>query len=104
MRSTIVPVCVLVVAMFIIVTTAAPTPPSELKPETVVAFDRCVRVAEGRMREDLHRRGFLVFDRLPPSRQPETCDRIRNGEIYIQQLHTREDGRFIEIPSGLIHR
>jgi len=90
--------------MFLIVTTAAPTPPLDLKAETVVAFDRYVRVTEARMQDDLHKHGFLVIDRLPPSRQPETCDRIRSGEIYIQQLQTREDGRSIEIPSGLIHR
>jgi len=82
--------------------TAVPTPPY-LKPETVVAFDRYIRVTEARMQDDLNNGGFLVIDRLPPSREPEACDRIRKGEIYIQQLHTREDGSAIEIPSGLIH-
>ena len=83
--------------------TAAPTPASDLKPETVVAFDRYVRATEVRMQEDRHNDGFLVIDRLPPSRQRKAYDHVRAGEIYIQQLHTREDGRSIDIPSGLIH-
>lgn len=103
MRLTIVPVCVLGAAMFIIATTAAPTPPSDLKPDTVVGFDRYARVTEARMQADLNNHGFLVIDRLPASRHRETCDRIRNGEIYLQRLHTLEDGHSIEIPGGLIH-
>jgi hypothetical protein len=82
---------------------AAPSPASDLEPETVVAFDRYVRVTEVRMQEDLHNDGFLVMDRLPPSHQRKAYDRIRNGEIYVQQLHTREGGGSIDIPNGLIH-
>jgi hypothetical protein len=82
---------------------APPTLATDLKPGTVVAFDRYVRVTEARMQDDVHNGGFLMIDRLPPSRQRKAHDRVRNGEIYIQQLHTLEDGRSIDIPSGLIH-
>jgi hypothetical protein len=83
--------------------TVAPTHASDLKPETVTAFDHYVRATEERMQDDLHNEGFLVIDRLPSSRQRKAYDRVRNGEIYIQQLHTREDSHSIDIPSGLIH-
>ncbi len=99
MRLALVLVCMLGLMFAPVATIHA----SDLKPETVAAFDRYVRATEARMQDDLHNDGFLVIDRLPPSRQRRAHDRVRNGEIYIQQLHTREDGRSIDIPSGLIH-
>jgi len=76
---------------------------SDLKDETVAAFDRYVRATEARMgNADMHD-GFLAIDRLPPSRQRRAYDRIHDGEIYYQQLRTREEGLPIEIPDGLIH-
>jgi hypothetical protein len=76
---------------------------SELKPETVVAFDRYIHVTENRMARDLHRDRFLAIDRLPDDRRQKTYERIQKGEIYIEQLHTLEDEHPIDIPSGLIH-
>jgi len=101
MRSVSVPICVL--AAMSVLPMVAPTPSSDLKPETVSAFDHYIRVTEARMQDDLHNDGFLVIDRLPPSPQRKAYDRVRNGEIYIQKLHTPEDGRSIDIPSGHIH-
>lgn len=83
--------------------TGTPAPASDLKPETVAAFDRYVRATEARMQEDLQNDGFLVIDRLPPSRQHKAYDRVHDGELYIQQLRTREEGQGIEIPGGMIH-
>lgn len=55
------------------------------------------------MQDDLQNDGFLVIDRLPPSRQRKAYDRVHDGELYIQQLRTREEERRIEIPDGMIH-
>ena len=41
---------------------------SELKPETVVAFDRYIHVTENRMARDLQRDRFIAIDRLPDDR------------------------------------
>ena len=76
---------------------------SELKPETVVAFDRYVRATEARMEDDLRHDHFLAIDRLADLRQQKAYRRVQNGALYIQKLRTLEDGRAIEIPSGLIH-
>ncbi len=83
--------------------TGTPAPASDLKPETAAAFDRYVRATEARMRDDLQNDGFLVIDRLPPSRRHKAYDRVHDGNLYIQQLHTREEGHGIEIPGGMIH-
>ena len=76
---------------------------SELKPETVVAFDRYIHVTENRMARDLQRDRFLAIDRLPDERRQKAYERIQKGEIYIEQLRTLEDEHPIDIPSGLIH-
>jgi len=80
-----------------------PASASELKDETVAAYDRYVRATEARMKEDLETNGFLAMDRLPENRRQKAYDRVRGGELYIQQLHTREGEHGIEIPSGLVH-
>jgi hypothetical protein len=97
MRFRLIPTCALV-ALF-----AAPAPPTELKSETAVAFDRYVQAAEGRMADDLNRDQFLAIDRLPQAQRAKAYRRIRSGEIYIQRIHATEEGRPIEVPSGLIH-
>lgn len=76
---------------------------SELKSETVVAFDRYIRATENRMAHDLQRDRFLAFDRLPDAHRLKAYDRVQNGELYIEQLRTLEDEHPIDIPGGLIH-
>jgi len=79
------------------------TPAAQLKPETAAAFDRYVAVTQARMDDDLRLNQFLVIDRLPDSKRKEAYDQLQRGEIYIQELHSTEEGRPIHIPSGLIH-
>ena len=76
---------------------------AQLKPETAAAFDRYVAVTQARMDDDLRLNQFLAIDRLPDSQSKEAYDQLQRGEIYIQELHSTEEGRPIHIPSGLIH-
>ena len=76
---------------------------ADLKPETVAAFDRYIAVTEARMDNDVRLNQFLAIDRLPDSQRKEAYDQLQRGEIYIEELHTREDHHLIHIPSGLIH-
>ena len=76
---------------------------TELKANTAAAFDRYIRATEAQHTDDLRNGHFLVIDRLPDSSRQETYARLRQSQIYIEQLHTKEDGRPIPIPAGLVH-
>jgi hypothetical protein len=78
-------------------------PAAELKPETVAAFDHYVAVTEARMGDDIRLNQFLVMDHLPDLQRKEAYDQIRQGQVYIEELHTQEGHHPIHIPSGLIH-
>ena len=78
---------------------------AELKPQTVEAFDRYVRVTETRIQGELDGGSpFLWIDRLGEDERQETWKRLRAGDVVIDKLETRDDdGDTIDIPSGLVH-
>ena len=76
---------------------------TELKANTAAGFDRYIRATEAEHTDDLRNGHFLVIDRVPDPFRQETYARLRQGEIYIEQLHTKEDGRPIPVPDGLVH-
>ena len=80
-----------------------PARAAELKPETVAAFDHYIQASEARMAEGLAEDRFLILDGPPDGRRQQVYAQVRQGQIYIEELHTKEDGRSIRIPSGLIH-
>lgn len=82
---------------------AMPAGATELKPETSAAFDRYIRATEARMDSDITDDEFLVVDRLPDLRRQEAYAQLQDGQVYIEELHTREDHHSIHVPSGLIH-
>jgi hypothetical protein len=81
----------------------APTQAAELKPDTAAAFDRYIRATEAQHADDLRSGHFLVIDRPPEASRREIYARLHQGQIYTEQLHTKEDGRPIPIPGGLVH-
>jgi hypothetical protein len=74
-----------------------------LKPETAAAFDQYVRVTEDLQASDLRRDRFFIIDRLPDASRQEMYAKLRRGEIYIEQLQTKDDGKPIHIPDGMVH-
>jgi hypothetical protein len=76
---------------------------AQLKPETAAAFEHYVAATEARMDEDVRLNQFLVIDQLPDLQRKEAYDQLQQGQIYIEELHTREDHHPIHIPSGLVH-
>jgi len=80
-----------------------PVGATELKGETAAAFDRYIRATEARMDDDVTEDEFLVVDRLPESRRQEAYAQLQDGQVYIEELHTREDHHSIHVPGGLIH-
>ena len=69
----------------------------------MAAFDHYIQATEARMAEDLAEDRFLIIDRLPDGRRQQVYAQVRQGQIHIEELHTKEDGRSIRVPSGLIH-
>lgn len=84
---------------------AAPDPaPARLKPRTVEAFERYVRLTDEQNADNLSRGvAFLLPDRRPEEERAAVYAEIRGGGVTIERLHTRDAGKAIECPSGLIH-
>jgi hypothetical protein len=84
--------------------TAAGGGAAELQKKTVDAFDRYVRLTESRMDgEEQNGSAFLHSDCLPPDRRA-TAERTARGTTpFMARLETRENGREIKVPDGLIH-
>ncbi|HWF13567.1 MAG TPA: hypothetical protein VG272_07510 [Candidatus Acidoferrales bacterium] len=76
---------------------------TELKPETVAAFNHYVEITESKMQTDLDGNRFLVIDRLPEAQCKHAYEQLHRGEIYIQEMHTVDGHNSIHIPNGLIH-
>jgi hypothetical protein len=83
---------------------AAPAAAAELKPETLKAFEHYARLTEARLDAELKDSAkFLWLDRLPVARRADILRRLKAGETVIERLETRENGREVEIPSGMVH-
>jgi hypothetical protein len=78
--------------------------PVELKQKTAEAFDRYVQLTEARHDEEL-RRGtpFLWIDALPEAQHQAAYAELRAGQVKMERLETRDAGRPIRCPGGLIH-
>ncbi|HSA94391.1 MAG TPA: hypothetical protein VLE48_15365 [Terriglobales bacterium] len=76
----------------------------ELKPETVRAFDRYIRLAEARIASEVGSdKTFLWMDTLPTDRRSAVYQQLRQGQVVIERMKTLDGGKEIEVPSGLIH-
>ncbi len=77
---------------------------AELKPETVAAFDRYIRVTEARIDAELQdERRFLYLDTLPVEARSGPMAKVAAGGLLIERLQTREASRPIDVPDGLVH-
>jgi hypothetical protein len=78
--------------------------PSKLKPEIQEAFDRYIKWTEARNEAELKRgTRLLSVDVLPESERAEAYTTLRNGEVRIEKLETRDNGARIRCPGGMIH-
>jgi putative flippase GtrA len=77
---------------------------AELRPSTLDAFNRYAKTTEARMEgETAARAPFLWIDRLTEADRRQALARLKRGEIVVGRLQTREAGREIDVPDGLIH-
>jgi hypothetical protein len=82
---------------------AAPAVP-DLRPQTLAAFERYVQITEARM--DGEARGaaaFLWIDRRPAGERETMMRRLRAGQVQVAKLQTRENGKALEVPNGMVH-
>lgn len=93
------PWCALIVLLL-----AVPIRAADLRPETVAAFDRYVRATEARIAAEVADPGrFVLVDDLPASVRAARLDQLRDGQVVIERLETRNAGAKIPVPDGLIH-
>ena len=77
---------------------------AELKQKTVEAFERYIRATEARMAEELRAgNSFLWVDRLPEPRRQPLYAQLGQGQIAIEHMEAREEGKPIKITDGMIH-
>lgn len=92
------------VGVMMLLLVATPAGAAELKPSTVAAFDRYVRLTEARMAGELGDAGpFLLVDGVPAPRRGSMIETLRRGEFLIERQTTRDAGKQIDVPDGLIH-
>jgi hypothetical protein len=72
---------------------------ADLQPRTVAAFDKYVRATESQMVLN----PFLRIDGLADGERRAKLADVKRGEVYIERLSTREAGKSIDVPDGLIH-
>jgi len=83
---------------------AVPARGAELKQKTIAAFQHYVEFSEARMATELaDPQAFLWVDRLPAPHRQELLAQLLQGHVITVRLETREEGKRIPVPEGLIH-
>lgn len=77
---------------------------AELKPATVAAFERYVRVTEARIDAEVQDEGrFLFIDTLPEADRRARAADLAAGKLVIERLRSKDGDAVIDAPDGLIH-
>ncbi len=84
-----------VAAFAVLAPVAAPAQATQLRPETVSAFNNYIKKAEPQMKAHLRKAGYLWLDQLPERREL-----ARKGEIPVDSWGREGD---LKVPGGLIH-
>jgi hypothetical protein len=78
--------------------------PGGLRPETLRAFERYVRLTEARMQQETTGASPLLWlDRQPAGDRAANVARLDRGEVISTRLETRDGGARINADGGLIH-
>jgi hypothetical protein len=83
---------------------AFPLGARELKPATLAAFEKYVKLTEARMAGEVNGASpFLWVDRQPESQRAQLYARLKRGEVLAHRLQTREGNAEIGVNNGMIH-
>lgn len=90
--------------VFLCAASSLPAFATELTKPTLEAFERYVRVAEERMQSELSNPdSFLYLDSLPEKQRQTWQEELIHGLVITHKIESREDGKKIPVPDGLIH-
>ena len=88
----------------LLVLLAVPLAAVELDPRANAAFDRYVSLTMARMASELETgKYFLRVDGQPENVRQARLDQLKRGQVVIDRLETREGGKAIDVPRGIIH-
>lgn len=77
---------------------------TELKPATSAGFQRYVQQTEERIKGEIaDPQKFLYVDGLPDKQKSALLARLSSGQMLVEPMHTKENGKKIEVPDGLVH-
>ena len=83
---------------------ASKKPPTNLRPDTMEAFQHYVSLTDERNAEELRPGGpFLWVDALPAKSRNEAYAALRRGEVMVERIETVENGKPVKCPRGMIH-
>ena len=78
--------------------------PTELRANTLAAFDRYVKLTQARNEEELKRgTNLLWIDELPQPEGAEAHAALERGEVKMKKLVMLDGGKPIVCPGGIIH-
>ncbi|HKW63221.1 MAG TPA: hypothetical protein VJN89_11795 [Candidatus Acidoferrum sp.] len=78
--------------------------PAKLHANTLEAFHRYVNLTETRNADELKRgTNLLWIDELPAAERAEAYAALKRGEVEMKKLETRDGGKEIACPAGIIH-
>jgi len=96
-------VAMVLAALLLPLAHAAPPLP-KLQSETLIAFERYVRLTDERNQSELSRgTGLLWVDSLPEAQRQGAYAALQRGEVQIHQLTTLDNAKPIACPGGMIH-
>jgi hypothetical protein len=76
----------------------------QLKPATLAAFEKYVKLTEARMAGEVNGTSpFLWVDRQPESQRTQFYARLKRGEVLAHRLQTRDGNSEIRVNDGMIH-
>ena len=91
------------VALAIVGLAVAPAA-GELKPATLAAFDKYVKLTEARMADEVNGTSPIFWiDRQPDARRAQLYAQLKRGDVLAERMQTRENNKQIEISDGMIH-
>src|SRR5258708_9526987 len=77
---------------------------TELKQKTAAAFNQYAAATQARFADELRPGGaFLYVDGLPSAESGHAYEDLKRGEVLVYKLETRDQGREISVPDGIIH-
>ena len=95
----------LALALSLLVWCPRDTSSAQLRGETARAWERYIELTEARIaREVAAGTSFLVRDYLPAEVAGQAAETVAAGNVFVHEMETlNEEGREIDVPSGMVH-